>query len=143
MNTPVSVPQPSPESQSWPSVFPDHERTEADERAEHRRALVQSLRDCADFLEQHPTVAIPLGPIALNAFVNTKEELAAHARVASWEKCFQDQYFYLKKSFGLVSLEINAQRELLCRRVVTGTRVEPEKVVDVVEWICDDPTVLR
>ena len=108
----------------------------------HRVALIHGLRECADFLEQHPIVQVPYS-VSLNSFVGTKDELVAQARVTSWEKVYQDQYFFLKKSFGpAVSLEINADRELLCKRVVVGTRKEPAKTVEVVEWKCEDEALL-
>lgn len=110
-----------------------------------RAAFIHALRECADFLEQHQSVKVPVGVTTVfNAFVDSKDELAAHARVTSWEKCYQGDYFFLKKSFGgRVSIEINADRALVCRRVVTGKTIKPAEEVDTVEWVCDDPAVLR
>lgn len=111
--------------------------------AARRRAFIQSLRDLADFLELHPTVTAPRYN-QLNVFVDTREELAEHAKAATWAKVFNGQWFYLSKSFGVdLSFDITADRGLVCRRVVTGTREEPAKTVEDVEWVCDDPVVLR
>lgn len=107
-----------------------------------RAIYIQSLRDCADFLEQHPAVKLPVSCVSFNAFVDTKEELAAQARLTSWEKRWSGEWFSLSKTFGVVTLEINADRSLVCRRVVTGTREVPAKTEEVVEWVCEDPAVL-
>ena len=92
-------------------------------------------------MEQHPPVTVPLR-VALNVFVETKDALAAHARLTTWEKEYLGNYFFLKKPFGPVSLEINVHREVICRRVVTGTREEPAMTVEVVEWHCDETALL-
>lgn len=110
--------------------------------AEERALFIQSLRDCAEFLEAHPGVKTPLGTVMLNVFVDSKDELAAHARATSWQKCYEGNYFFLRKLFGQISFEVNADRSMVCRRVVTGTRTEPAKTVDVVEWVCEDTAVL-
>ena len=115
------------------------------ETNDRRAAFIQSLRDCADFLDRHPSVNVPRY-VNLNVFVNTREEIAAHARVTSWEKVYNDTWFYLRKEFGTdLSLDITVQRETVCRKVVTGTRVvpaKPEHEVEDIEWVCDDVSLL-
>jgi hypothetical protein len=107
--------------------------------------IAQNLRDLADFLEQHEEVP-PVYSMTLNAFTHTKEELQDVARKgAPWEKIYEAGYFSLRKRFGPVTLDINLNREKVCRRVVTGTRIvpaqpaEPEHEEDIVEWVCEDP----
>jgi hypothetical protein len=110
-----------------------------------RQAFIDSLRACADFLESHPNVKAPRY-VTMNVFVDTREELAEQARSATWVKTFTGKFFSLSKSFGEdVTIDITAERELVCRRVVTGTRVlpaQPERVVEDYTWECDEASVL-
>ena len=110
-----------------------------------RKAFIQGLRACADFFEQHPTVNTPYCE-TINVFVGTRDGMAAHARASTWEKVYSDSWFMLCKEFGGgVTLEINTSRETVCRRIVTGTEVvpaQPERVVEKVEWICEDAALL-
>lgn len=119
---------------------------ELDEATRRRAAFIQSLRDAADFLEQHPGVQAPRY-INLSVFVNTRDELAAQARAATWEKAYNYGWFYLRREFGEdLSIEIAAPRDMVCRKVVVGTQTvpaQPEREVEVVEWVCDDAAVLR
>ena len=118
----------------------------AAERASRRSAFIQSLRECADFLEQHPSVHVPRY-VTLNVFVNTRDEIADHARATTWEKVYNDDWFYLRREFGCdLSLDITTSRETVCRKVVTGKTLvpaKPEHEIDVVEWICDDVSLLK
>lgn len=114
--------------------------------ASQRRAeLVRSLRDAADFFEAHPLVQTPRYTV-MNVFLNTKDEIAGQARLATWEKDYQDTWFCLRKTFCEdLKLEINTQRSTVCRKVVTGTEVvplkpaEPASVRETFEWVCDEP----
>jgi hypothetical protein len=116
------------------------------QEADRRAAFIRSLRDAAQFLEDHPAVKAPRY-VTMNVFVNTRDEIADQARAASWLKDYNDTWFNLRRQFGEdLSIEINASRETVCRKVVTGTRVvpaRPECVVDVYEWECDDPALLH
>lgn len=106
-----------------------------------RAAFIRSLRDCATFLEAHPTIGCPVYNV-FNVFVDTKAELAAYARAASWEKTYNDSWFALVREFGPdLRLSINAHRSVVCRKVVTGTRIvpeQPERVEEVFGWVCDE-----
>lgn len=106
-----------------------------------RAAFIQSLRDCADFLEQHQGVPMPMY-CCLNVFPDTREEAIAIAKLASWKKDYNDRWFNLRRDFGEdLKLEINFSREIVCRKVVTGTKVIPAKpaeIVETYEWACDD-----
>ena len=117
-------------------------------KTKQRVAFIQALRDCADFFEQRPEVKTPLYSV-LNVFVDTKEDLATHARAATWEKNYVSNWFMLRKVFGTadvgVTLEINAQRETVCRKVVTGTTVlpaRPEQIAETYEWVCENEPLL-
>ena len=105
-----------------------------------RAALVQGLRDLADFLAAHPELPGPLVP-QFNVWGLQKADLARMVLKGSWEKIYQGGLFMLRRSFGPVQLDFNADRSQVCRRVVTGTRVippTPEQIVEDVEWICED-----
>lgn len=105
-----------------------------------RTRTIQGLRTLADFFEAHPGVPVPWH-MQVDVFVETKAELATIARQTTWEKQYRDTWFTLHRDFGTVSLEVNIEREKVCRRVVTGTEVlpaRPAQVVDTFEWRCDD-----
>lgn len=121
--------------------------TESNIETERRRACVNGLRQMATFIEEHPELPVPLG-VGLNVFVSDKGQLAEVARVGGvkWEKCANGDFFYIKANFeGEHSYEVNISRKEICRRVVTGTRVEPaqpEREVEIVEWVCNDEPLL-
>lgn len=114
--------------------------------AVRRTAFIQGLRDCATFLETHPAVQAPVY-VVMNVFARTREDVVAHARVASWQKEYNEGWFNLRKDFGEdVRLEINADRGLVCRKVPTGTKVvpaQPERTVETYDWACDDAVLLN
>src|SRR4051812_4960505 len=106
-----------------------------EERAiEEREAFIQGLRQFADFLERTP--AAPLPTRTMNAYVESKEALVAVAKSGSFEKAVLDYWFMLRKRFGPISYELNIEREKVCERRVVGTREEPAKTVEIVEWEC-------
>ena len=124
----------------------------AEQKTEQERArredFIRGLRDMADFFAQHPTVKLP-STECFNVFVTTREELAEHARVTSWEKVYEGPWFMLRKHFSEdLRLEINTDRQTVCRKVVTGTRVVPAKPAveeheeETFEWVCDDASLL-
>lgn len=131
----------------------DIAQLESDMRAIHetqvRRAdFIQGLRAAADFFETHPDVQAPRYTV-MNVFLNTREDMATQARAASWQKEYNDSWFLLRKDFGAdLRLEINTQRETVCRKVVTGSEVVPAKpavpasVRETFEWVCDDASLL-
>lgn len=106
-----------------------------------RAAFIQSLLDCAAFLESHPDVQAPRY-VTMHIFANSREEVASHARAATWEKVYNEDWFSLHKSFGEdLSLDVATSRDLVCERRVVGQRTipaQPERTVDVVEWDCGD-----
>lgn len=112
---------------------------------ERRTAFIDSLRECADFLEAHPAIPVPQG-VQLMTFLRTREEMVALARVTTWKKVYSGDWFFLKKQFGDdLSLDIVTDRGTVCRKVIKGTHLQPsvpERMVDVVEWVCDEPSLL-
>lgn len=117
---------------------------ESHAQQKRRTAFIASLRACADFLDAHPDVEPPTYT-TMNVFVQTRAQLAVHARVATWDKIYNGDWFYLRRAFGEdLNLDITIARDEVCRKVVTGTRVvpaQPERTVDEVEWVCDTPTL--
>lgn len=111
----------------------------------HRAEFIQGLRDLAAFLETHPTVSAPRYT-TLNVFLDKREDVVTHARAASWEKVYNENWFYLRRNFpGEIAYEINTSRETVCRKLVTGTRVvpaQPETTVEEVEWVCEERSLL-
>lgn len=109
-----------------------------------RRDYVQGLRELAAFVEMHPEIPLPWAG-SQNAFVNDKADLAAIAKIVGgrWAKGVSPDFFFIRKEFaGGFSYEANIGRESVCKKVVTGTRIEPaqpEREVEIVEWICDEP----
>jgi hypothetical protein len=101
----------------------------------------KGLRELADFLDAHP--AIELSTPTHLVYVQSRELLADMARLGGWRKVYSDDYFHLSRMFaGDVELQVFTDRATVCRKVVTGTRVEPakpEREVEIVEWVCDEP----
>lgn len=112
-----------------------------------RRDFVQGLRELADFIDAHPDIPCPYGE-AHNAFVRDKTQLGMIARAVGgrWDKNCTSQFFYIRREFaGGHSYEVNVSRDQVCRKVVTGTRIEPaqpEREVEVVEWVCTEPLLV-
>ncbi len=109
-----------------------------------RQAYIGGLRELAAFLDAHPDLPIPASGGAHNVFVSDKAALAVIARVGvRWEKSATDDYFYLRVAFsGGHYYDVNVSREAVCRKVVTGTRIEPavpEREVEEFHWVCDEP----
>ena len=111
-----------------------------------REQLIEGLRELADFLAATPQ--LELSAQTYNIYVESREELAAIARLSSWRKEFIGDYFILRKTFAGLTLDVYTKRESVCRAVVTGQRVvpaqpaSPEHVEDIVEWVCDDAVLL-
>jgi hypothetical protein len=114
--------------------------TNTDERNEY----VQGLRELADFIEAHPDAPLPFVG-AHNAFVDDKTRLGAIVRACGgrWEKSATEDYFYIRRTFAAGhTYEVNVSREQVCRKVVTGTRIEPaqpEREVETYKWVCEEP----
>lgn len=120
---------------------------DATEETNRRRDYAQGLRELADFIDAHPDIPCPYGE-AHNAFVRDKAQLGMIARAVGgrWDKNGTSQFFYIRREFaGGHSYEVNVSRDQVCRKVVTGTRIEPavpEREVEVVEWVCTEPLLV-
>ena len=108
-----------------------------------REDFIQGLRECAIFLEQHSTVPIP-PRVTLNVFGLSKETLSnALHNTGGWTKNAAGLFFYVQKTWGMdtIHLDLNIDRNQVCRRVVVGTILKPavpEMLMDEVEWKCDE-----
>lgn len=108
-------------------------------RSAERQKFVQGLRECADFLDQHPDLPIPGSVTSFCCFANSKEELASFARsMGNCEKHAEGNYFWIERKFGSIRYEINIERAKVCVRKVVGTITVPAEEKDVVEWECED-----
>jgi hypothetical protein len=117
--------------------------TDAEQATARRLAFTAGLRAMADFLDAHPTVQCPIYH-TVNVFVRDKARLATIARTGDWAKVAAHDWFSLRREFGHdLALEMNVEREQVCRRVVVGSHIEPahmvpEQIVEDVEWVCEE-----
>lgn len=120
---------------------------------------VQGLRDFADWAEAHAdefaswTLDDALGPVML--YRPDVESLAQTARALGGHrtKDANGSYFTIIRSFGPVDVHAYSDRNEVCERVVTGTKVIPatvipareipERVEEIVEWKCPDGVLGR
>lgn len=110
------------------------------------RTIVDDLRALADFLEARPNFPI-LSVATFNAFAYDKQRFLNAARtMGKARKLSIDDWFYLRKRFGDINLDLCVMRALVCTRRGVGTKTipakpaKPERVVPVYEWDC--PKVL-
>lgn len=107
-------------------------------------AWFAAARALLDWLEQHPDYINTYSTFRMDVFVDSKDELADAARtMGRADKEVFGSFFTVRKQFGAHSLDVNAPRDEVCRKVVTGTRHVPTKVIEaheeeIVEWVCDD-----
>ena len=107
--------------------------------------FVQDLRALADWYDFHPEAPVP--SMHLNVFVDTKEELAAVARMlGDVEKGGDDSWFFVRRRFGSINFDCNVSRKIACTARVVRTEHVPERVVpayerEIVEWDC--PPILE
>jgi len=117
-----------------------------EQKAEQRADFIRGLRDLATFYERNPSVDFPRYN-TLNVFLKDRVDVERHARASGgWEKIYNGDWFSLRKNFGEnVTLEINANRETVCRKVITGKRIveaQPEREVDEFVWECNETPLL-
>jgi len=127
-----------------------------------RDKLVVSLREAADFIEDHG-VELRLDKIQvyMSAYLRTysrgvfenrdpkdiKRDLKRVVRTLKpVEKAYSDSTLYVRRKFGeSIKLEIPISREVACRRVETGNIIKhaasyiPAREEKEVEWVCTDP----
>lgn len=127
------------------------------------REYVESLRELADFYEQHAELEIPYEAEQVTVFAWTigeeKRQLAKFIRAFGsctkhYNKAFEGA-FQLEKKFSGITLRVLTERDRVCERVVLGTRVVPEQVIpaseekiipehteDDIEWLCSESAIL-
>lgn len=117
---------------------------------DNRQEWIDGLKALTEFLDSHPAAPLPyLG--TMNAFVETKEEMAEAARGIGGKiaKDSLDNFYYLRKEFGPIGYHVNIEREKICKKVVIGTRTipatpertipaSPEIVEEITEWQCGE-----
>ena len=105
--------------------------TETDETK--RGEAIQSLRDFANFLEAHPTAALPGRTYSLE-YCSTPEEMVERVKVlgGKWAKDGDERsnYFSLERYFGEHYYRVIADRKMVCKKV---TKMMPVEV-----WECPD-----
>jgi hypothetical protein len=118
--------------------------------AEKVAAFVRGLRKIAALYEKHPTLPLPcIGQ--LDAFVETKEELADAAKVLASlkvKKVLSDTFFSVESEIENFTLKISVYRNQVCEKRQVGTRevrrqvpvTTREEIVQepVYEWTCPD-----
>jgi hypothetical protein len=136
-----------------------------------RDELVEGLEKVLEFLKTDKALALPSLRIHMDEYLSeygwveqpdgTKEytvladkTLAAAKRVArALPAPFNKEYsdygsFSIKKKWSnLVTSTFTVNRETVCRKVVKGTKEVPEHVIparteEIVEWVCDNNTLL-
>lgn len=114
-----------------------------------RTEVVKGLRELADIIE-HSDIELPDTATYLYVFVHTVEELAQAAKLMKQaEKSATDDYYNVRRNFGLINLEYTIARSQVCTARIVGTEtvirdriVVPavvEKITeqrDKVEWDC-------
>lgn len=113
-----------------------------------RASLIAGMRELLDFLDAHPEIPVTSSQ-NYNVYVKA-DALKAIARIGGWQKIYEsNSFFTLRRTFGEQQLDIFTDRDAVCRKVVTGTRVVPaqpaidERIENVEEWVCDDVSLLR
>lgn len=113
-------------------------------------ALVQGLRDLADFMEQNSDLDWSYCKPDISAIVLGGEKVAAFAAIpGGWDKRVYDHEtggnFELRRKFGPVKFSVIAPRDDVCERRVVGVETveipdpaAPKVTVEreIVEWDC-------
>jgi hypothetical protein len=131
------------------------EQRKLDERA----ALIDGLRQVADFLTEHPEVPRPYHLMGTEYFIylygdDQRAQLVTIARaMGRSEKRIKGERYQVRRQFAGLTLVAQADRDEVCEKVVTGstevTREVPDpellatvpkvsvtEVVETVEWRC-------
>ncbi len=108
-----------------------------------RQELINGLREFANFLEMNPEAPLPT-PGIFDVFMCSKSEMIAAAKIIGG-KLTKHDYLHvmcLRREFGPIHYDLNIDREQVCEKIVTGTRVVPaqpatlEHEEEIVEWRC-------
>lgn len=127
-----------------------------------RDGYVKGLRMLADLLEGHPDLPLPYDGASptyghMSVYCETRAQVASYGRAlpGRWVKhvdpTSEGYGFELRGTLAGLHLDILAPRDVVCQRVVTGTKtvmrqvpdrsapvplVEVEETVETVEWEC-------
>jgi len=124
--------------------------------ADDRAAYIDGLRQLAGVLEEHEEIPLPFSgsitPLQTGFYGDgAREQMAAAVRAmpGKWVKDASDKWLNLTGQLAGLRIELYAERDAVCTRVVTGTEErEVEKVitpavtekvtetVELVEWDC-------
>lgn len=125
--------------------------------------LADTLREAADLIAAHPELPTPCvwgygrGAVTVQWQLMNRDDAKDDQRAAAvairqavggeWSKEGYGQSFKLTRNLGTLSLEILADREQVCERIVVGTKTvtvpaveaQPAREVEVedVEWRCE------
>lgn len=104
-----------------------------------RERFIDGHRVVASILETHPEIPLPsliCGYMFGFYGKDARERMAAAARIfpCSWTKDVTEteygEYFKLRGEIGGIRVELSAERESICRKIVTGTHEVTEMVPD-------------
>jgi hypothetical protein len=106
-----------------------------------------SLRAIADWYEAHPEIPLPGDDTLTNYAVCTREHAESLIRgLGNCKKDYDETSFTISRRFGVLNVRFYFSRSEVCKKVVVGSRIEPEQIVparvipahtvDVVEWEC-------
>jgi hypothetical protein len=120
-----------------------------------RRQFIAGLRAVAQFYEETPAAWYDGMPLTLNMYVwgrAARKTLSEAARAfGHCNKIYDDNNITVARQFSeQVTVAVFAAKARVCRRVVLGARILPERVVpaagevripasrvEIVEWQCD------
>jgi hypothetical protein len=120
-----------------------------------RRQFIAGLRAVAQFYEENPTAWYDGMHLTLNMYVwgrGARKALSETARAfGHCNKIYDDNNITVSRQFSeQVTIAVFAAKARVCRRIVLGARILPEKIVaatsevripasrvEIVEWQCD------
>jgi hypothetical protein len=111
-----------------------------------RKALIDGLREFAQFLEDNPEAPMPTATAGgrYNVFLPSRAAFVAAAKAVGGKLDKKDypELMVLRRQFGPIEYDLNVKREQVCERVLVGTRTvpavdaQPQHQEDVFEWKC-------
>lgn len=125
-----------------------------------RHELLTTLRELTELIEEHGLELPEATVVACSSTVarfnsktyedrteaERKRDVQRIARaLAPIEKKYLGETFLLKKKLTHITVSFNVSRDVVCRAVKTGKQkviegfYSPSRIVDEVEWVCDDP----
>jgi hypothetical protein len=120
-----------------------------------RRQFIEGLRAVAKFYEENPGASYDGMHLTLNMYVwgrTARKALIETARLfGHCNKIYDENNMTVSRQFSeQVTLAVFAARARVCRRVILGSRILPERIVpatsevripasrvEIVEWQCD------